>query len=212
MTGAVARVEAPRLRPSTLVTPGQRLGRVLPVLRGVLGSRGAHLSADVSLGLVNGIEYVLWCYTFATMIFTGALMAYLPLGASVILVGCATLMITVGLTSRVHVHVAGTEEQAVALLATIGILMNTRMGEFASPDAAAATMFAVMGLSSVAFGICLYLAGRFNLDQLVQLTPYPVVCGYLAGIGWLFFAAAVTLLTGSELHPSPRVPCWSRRR
>jgi SulP family sulfate permease len=41
---------------------------------------------------------------------------------------------------------------------------------------------------------------RFNLGLLIQLTPFPVVCGFLAGIGWLFFTAGISMTTGNDVE------------
>ena len=158
-------------------------------------------ATDLSLGAVNGLSYILWSYSFASMIFTGALAAYLPLAVVVLLVSSTILAVVVSLTSEVPGNVAGFTEQAVAILASVALLLNARYHEFASPAAAAATMFAIMGLVTVLFGLCLHLSARLNLGVVVQFMPIPVVCGFLAGTGWLCFAAAITTTTDVEVVP-----------
>ena len=106
---------------------------------------------------------------------------------------------TLAITSKFPVHIAGIEEQAVAILATIAILLNGRINEFTGTDAAAATMFVIMALSTLLLGLCFHLAARFNLGLLIQLMPFPVVCGFLAGTGWLFFSTAIQMLTDVEI-------------
>ena len=38
------------------------------------------------------------------------------------------------------------------------------------------------------------------LLTLIQLMPFPVVCGFLAGTGWLFLSAGITMMTDIEVH------------
>ncbi|MBE0612876.1 MAG: cyclic nucleotide-binding domain-containing protein [Burkholderiales bacterium] len=164
------------------------------------GYRPKFLATDLSLGAINGIDYVLWGYTFSSMIFTGALSGYLPVAVAVLMVSSTIIAVVVATTSDFPVNVAGLAEQAVAILATVAILMNGRMGEFAGVDAAAATMFVIMALTTLLFGVCLHLAAKFNLSLIIQLMPFPVVCGFLAGTGWLFFSAAITTMTDAEVE------------
>jgi len=61
------------------LAPHLKIGRLLNLL-GVqtTGYRPRVLTTDLSLGLINGVDYVLWGYTFASILFTGALAGYLP--------------------------------------------------------------------------------------------------------------------------------------
>src|SRR5215831_1029514 len=121
--------------------------------------------------MVFGLDNVLWAYTFASLIFVGALSAYLPLGITILLVSGAIIAATVALTSKIPGHVVSAEEGVVAVLGTVAIAMNVKMGNFSSIDAAATTMFAIIALSTLLIGVCFLLVARFNLGLLIQLTP-----------------------------------------
>jgi len=179
---------------------GNQRPRILAAL-GVqtTGYRPKRLATDLSLGLINGVDYVLWSYAFASMLFVGELAGHLPLAIKVVLISAATIGGIIAVTSKFPVHIAGLEEQAVAILATVAIAMNGRMGEFAGPNAAAATMFALMAGTALILGVCFFLAARFNLGMMIQLIPFPVVCGFLAGTGWLFFSSAIQMMTEVEV-------------
>ena len=142
------------------------------------GFRSKSYLADLILGGVNGFDNLLWSYTFASLIFTGVLAPYLPLAVGLSLVSCAVVVFSIALTSKIPFNIAGTEEQAVAILATVAILLSASIANFASLDSAAATMFTIMALSSLLLGLCFVVAARFNLGLLIQLMPYPVVCGF----------------------------------
>jgi SulP family sulfate permease len=164
------------------------------------GYRSKSLSADILLGTVFGLDNVLWSYTFASLIFVDALSAYLPLGIALLLVSGAIVGTTVALTSKIPVHVVSAEEGVVAVLGTVAVAMNARMAEFASADSAATTIIAIMALATLLIGLSFLLVARFNLGLLIQLTPFPVVCGFLAGIGWLFFTAGISMTIGKDVE------------
>jgi len=163
------------------------------------GYRPKNLVTDASWGVLNGVEWALWAYVFASLIFTGALVPYLPLAAVVFLVCTTVLVAVVGVTSKMPVNVAATDSQAAAILSAIAVLMNARVDQFEGPAAMASTMFFIIAATTLAFGVAFHLIARFRLGLLIQLIPLPVVCGFLAGIGWLLFEAALAEVSGLEI-------------
>lgn len=160
------------------------------------GYRPERAITDISLALVGGTESVLWGCTYAAMIFSGPLSGHLPIAIVVFLLSTALILAIVALSSHLPLHLTAVDEQAVAVVATIAIAAGARWDQFASPAAAAATIFVIMASISLLTGLALHLAARFNIEPLIQLVPFPVVCGFLGGLGWLLFGAAVTMLTG----------------
>jgi SulP family sulfate permease len=155
------------------------------------GYRSKSLFADVSLGIFDGLDNALWCYAFATVIFAGAMAQFLPLLVVILLFGWALLGIFVALTSEKRLHIVSLDEQAVVILASISGLMVLHLGEEAGTSRGLATMLAVMSLSSLAVAAFFWVVGHFRLTRLLELMPYPVICGFMAGIGWLLFEAGI---------------------
>ncbi len=151
------------------------------------------LFSNLALGFFDGIDSVLWCYAFAIIIFTGSLAVFLPLGVGILLGGWALLSICVAITSRVPVHMIAIDEQAVVIIGSIALLLSARFGEEPASLQGLATMLAIMSLVSLLVAVTLFLTSRFHLAQLLELMPYPVVCGFMAGIGWLLLDAGVTV-------------------
>ncbi|MGH6661140.1 MAG: SulP family inorganic anion transporter [Rhodospirillales bacterium] len=190
---------------------------MFPKLLGFLGIqttgyRPQNLVTDASWGAVHGVRWALWAYVFASLIFTGALAPYLPLAAIVFLVGTAVIGIVVGLTSKVATNVAAADAQAAAILSSIAVLMNARIDAFAGPAAMASTMFFIIALSTLLFGLCFHLIARFRLGLLIQLIPLPVVCGFLAGIGWLLFAAGLAEVAHLKVNLGNAVQLFEPKR
>jgi SulP family sulfate permease len=162
------------------------------------GYRPKSRLADVSLGIFDGLDNALWCYGFASVIFAGAMAPFLPLLITILLFGWALLGVYVAVTSRKSLHVVSLDEQAVVILASISALLVAHLGEAAVSERGLSTMLAVMSLSSVAVAGFFWLIGHFRLTRLLELMPYPVICGFMAGIGWLLLEAGAGIAVDSS--------------
>ncbi|NNJ64200.1 MAG: hypothetical protein HKP16_01450, partial [Xanthomonadales bacterium] len=163
------------------------------------GFHSKSLVADVSLGVFDGLDNALWCYAFATVIFAGALAKFLPLLVVILLCGWALLGVFVALTSERRLHIVSLDEQAVVILSSIAGLLVLHMGENADGPGGLSTMLAVMSLSSVAVALFFWVIGHYRLTRLLELMPYPVICGFMAGIGWLLLEAGVGIAVGRPI-------------
>ena len=165
--------------------------------------------ADAVLGVFDGLDNALWCYAFATVIFAGALAPFLPLLVVILLCGWAILGVYVALSSEKRVHIVSLDEQAVVILASIASLLVLHMGDAAATPSGLATMLAVMSLSSLGVAFFFWVVGHYRLTRLLELMPYPVICGFMAGIGWLLLEAGVGIAIDapiSEFRDAIREP------
>ena len=156
---------------------------------------------NAALGIFDGIDSVLWCYGFAAIIFTGALSVFLPLGLVILLSGWALLSICVAVTSRAPVHMIAIDEQAVVIIGSISVTMIATFGDAAASARGLATILAVMSSVSLAAALSFFLVSRFHLARLLELLPYPVICGFMAGIGWLLLDAGVMVAIDMPISP-----------
>jgi SulP family sulfate permease len=178
------------------------------------GYRSKSLVADIALGVTDGLDSALWCYAFASVIYTGILSVFLPVGVLSLLLGWAVLSIFIAVTTRASLHMANIDEQAVVIISTIGLLMVADFGQDAASSRGLATLLAIIVISSLAASVSFYLVGHYRLSRLLEMLPYPVVCGFMAGIGWLLLEAGVLVATGvpistelpSELSENNRIP------
>jgi len=157
------------------------------------------LFADISLGIFDGLDNALWCYAFATVIFAGAMAQFLPLLVVILLCGWAVLGLFVAVTSEKSLHIVSLDEQAVVILASIAGLMVVYMGDTRVDTNGLATMLAIMSLSSLGVAFFFWVIGHFRLTRLLELMPYPVICGFMAGIGWLLLEAGVGIAVGAPI-------------
>ena len=173
------------------------------------GFRSDSMFADAVLGVFDGLDNALWCYAFATVIFAGALAPFLPLLVVILLCGWAILGVYVALSSEKRVHIVSLDEQAVVILASIASLLVLHMGDAAATPSGLATMLAVMSLSSLGVAFFFWVVGHYRLTRLLELMPYPVICGFMAGIGWLLLEAGVGIAIDapiSEFRDAIREP------
>lgn len=156
------------------------------------GYKSKSLVTDLALGFFDGVDNSLWCYGFAAIMFSGALAGFMPLILMFMLVGWSIVGIFIAVTSRAPVHLINLDEQAIVIISTIGGLMVAEMGsEVAASSRGLSTMLAVISLTTLTVALSFLLVGRFHLTRILELIPYPVICGFMSGIAWLMLQAGV---------------------
>jgi len=163
------------------------------------GYRSKSLVSDFALGIFDGIDNGLWCYAFAAIIFSGALSTYMPLLVVIMLSGWAILGIYIATTSEAPIHVIHIDEQGTVILSTIGVILVSHLGPDTATSMGVSTMLAVISLTTLTVATGLFLVGHFHLTRLLELLPYPVICGFMAGVGWLLLQAGVSVAVGSPI-------------
>jgi SulP family sulfate permease len=155
------------------------------------GYRSKSILTDVGLGIFEGVDNALWCYAFATVLFAGAFTSFLPLLVVVLLCGWALTILFVSVSSATKLHIMKLDEQAIVILASLSGLLVANIGLDMMSTRGLATMLAIMSLTSATVALCFFAVGQFQLTRLLELLPYPVICGFMAGIGWLLLQAGV---------------------
>ncbi len=161
-------------------------------------ARKRNLLSDGVLGLFDGLDNALWGYGFATILFSGALTPFLPLGVTLILVGWGLLGLFVALTSDSRVHIAAVDEQGVVILASAATVLVGQLGPEVTGERGLSTMLAMIAGTSLLVSVSFIIVGHFRLARLLELLPFPVICGFMAGVGWLLLDAAIYVTTD---HP-----------
>ena len=166
------------------------------------GYRSAALGTDLSLGLVSGLSLSLWSYVYAAIVFVGPLSAFLPVGILAMLLGWVLVSVFVVLTSREPLHIATTDDQAVVIFGSIAALMVVAMGDRADTPQGLATILFIIASTSLAFAACCWAVGKFRLSRVLELLPFPVVCGFMASVGWLLLTAGFGVAADVSIAPS----------
>jgi SulP family sulfate permease len=150
--------------------------------------------ADLSLAAVSGVVTVLGTVAFAAMIFSGPLAKVVPLAFLTFLAGTALSGLLIGLLSRFYCNLSGAQDEAAAILAAFA----SGLASIGVVDGKAtiSTTFVVIVVSTATFGLVLLLLGVLKWGKYTQLVPYPVVGGFLAGVGLLMLTATIQFLSG----------------
>jgi SulP family sulfate permease len=148
------------------------------------------------VGLIAGIDNLGASLAFAALLFPGALSAGLGMGVGVLLLSGVVLALVIALRSQNPNTIAMVQETSIAILAAATIGVTGAMD--APTENRIATVFAILGTSTVLSGALLWGFGRARLGALVRFLPYPVVAGFLAGSGWLLIEGALVMMTGQH--------------
>lgn len=134
--------------------------------------------------------------SLASLIFSGPLAPFAPQASGLPLFGCFVMCILVALFSSVPTAICVPEDSPAAILASVAAGIAAALAGASDPRAAYVTVGAAMALSALGTGTLFLLLGRFRLGNLVRYMPYPVVGGFLAGVGWLLTRGSITIMTG----------------
>jgi SulP family sulfate permease len=157
---------------------------------------------------LSSVVTVLGTVAFAAMIFSGHLANIVPLAFVAFLAGTALSGLIVGCLSGFYCNLSGAQDESAAILAAFASGLAS-MGVI-NDEAAILTMFTVIVIATWSFGLVLLLLGISKWGKYTQLIPYPVVGGFLAGVGLLMLSATIHFLSGVTLTMDsfPRFLSW----
>jgi SulP family sulfate permease len=150
----------------------------------------------LSSGLLVGMLLIVIQLSLASLIFAGPLAPFAPRASGLPLFGCFVMCVLVSLFSSVPTAICVPEDSPAAILATVAAGIAAALAGASDPRATYVTVGAAMAFSALGTGLLFLLLGRFHLGNLVRYMPYPVVGGFLAGVGWLLARGSITIMTG----------------
>jgi len=160
------------------------------------------LLPGLSAGLINGVLVIMCEISFAAMIFSGDLSVYLPRGIGLTLFGGFLIGIVIAVKSSYPGTVGLVQDGPAAILALAAASIALHMPVSSGPEVLFSTIVAAIALSTFITGGLFILMGRFKLGNFIRFVPYPVVGGFLAGIGWLLLQAGIGVMTDGSLSLS----------
>ena len=146
------------------------------------------------VGIIIGIIDLFIELSFAALIFSGPLAAYLPNGFGMILVASVLICLVVGLLSSFPVSIALPQDIPMAIFALVAASIMAHLNT--EPTSVGyATVVAAIALTSLVTGAFFYLTGTFHLSTFARYIPYPVIGGFLAGTGFLLARGALGVMS-----------------
>jgi SulP family sulfate permease len=162
----------------------------------------AWLSALVAAPLTTLVA-VTASVAYPAIMFSGATAGIYPVAVGLALLGTAILTLVMALTSAYRGMIATVRaEPAVVLALTVAAVIETLTARGAVHQVMP-TLLVILALAASASGAVYLLLGSLRAGDLVRFLPFPVIAGFLAGVGWLLGIAA--LRTGLALEPGQGV-------
>ncbi|MDX2216754.1 MAG: SulP family inorganic anion transporter [Oculatellaceae cyanobacterium bins.114] len=157
------------------------------------------LLPNIFAGTISGLVTLIYSISYAALVFSGDLAEYIPLGISCALISGTINAFWVALYSSLPFTIAGPDSNASAILSLMAAAIATSILSSNSTDLVFPTVWLAIALSTVITGLCLFTLGRLRLGSFIRFIPYPVIGGFLAGVGWLLTQGSFKVMTGKSL-------------
>jgi sulfate permease, SulP family len=154
--------------------------------------RPVHWAPAVGCTLITTMLAVVSCVVQPALFFVGDAAAYYPVGVGACLLSTAIVAVVVALTSRYAGAVAKSQEESAVVLALIVQAIMPALAARGAGDEILPTLLAAIAVASVATGLACILLGLLRGGDLVRFLPFPVIAGFLAGVGWLLVGGAIS--------------------
>jgi SulP family sulfate permease len=160
-----------------------------PQRPGLATGRTIQLVAAIAVLSTVSLAYNL---AFAAIIYRGELADALPIGLGINLMAQLVAGVFVAVRSSLRGHFVGPQDTPAIVLAPAAASL-AGLGAAAVP-----TVITLIVLSTAAVGIVLYALGRLGLGGMLRYLPFPVVAGFLAGLGLVLIVSAFDAGIGDD--------------
>nr|RNJ69998.1 MAG: SulP family inorganic anion transporter [Leptolyngbya sp. IPPAS B-1204] len=160
------------------------------------------LMPSLTTGIVTGTVGVLLNISFASLIFSGSLSSYLPVGIGMVLFSSAITRTLVALTSSFPGIIADLDPVPAAILGWSAATIVKRLPASTSDTEILITIIATIALTSLVTGVFLLSLGLLRVGEWVKRVPHSIVGGFLASTGWLLVQGAFEVMTDDSLSIS----------
>lgn len=147
---------------------------------------------DALAGAVVSLVAISFYLSSAALIFQGPLADHLSIGIGAALFGGAVLALFSAFRGSIGLSSVGPEPATIPILASMSAAITVQC----SGDTLLPTLVVAMAFATLCIGLTWYLMGRFGLGNIIRYIPYPVIGGFLAGIGWLMLSGGIGVVAG----------------
>jgi sulfate permease, SulP family len=164
--------------------------------------RPGRLLPSLAAGTVAGLLCIMAMTSFAVLIFAGDLVPHVSRGIGLTLLAAAIMNLVVAFASSLPGIIANPQDSSAAIVAVSAATIAANAPAGFTEQELLATVLVTIALISLVAGLFFFLLGWFRQGGLVRYIPYPVVGGFLAGIGWLLAQGGVGVMAGLPLTVS----------
>jgi sulfate permease, SulP family len=154
---------------------------------------------DLFGGAVSGVVSVVYCVSYAALIFSGPLGPWLGYGVAATFISATVGAFVVALRSSLPFTIAGPDSSTSVVTATLVATFVGWAVANSATDHLLESALIVTALSSALVGILLCGLGLGRAGRAIRFVPYPVIGGFLGATGWLMVAGACQVITDQGL-------------
>jgi len=162
----------------------------------------------LSIGLVIGAVEVVVAASFAGLVFSGLLKRYIADGVGLYVTAAAITLALLAWRAGSR-GVVGSLQAATPAILTV-LATPVALNAFGSGARDFITVVLATMVITVVAGITSVVLGIRRRGDLVRFVPYPVVGGFLTGIGWLLVGGGVAVTVNESLFLLPIADLFSR--
>ncbi len=155
------------------------------------------LPNELFAGLMSATMMLLIAVSLSTLICGSHLSAYLAQFIATALVSSIIAAVVYAFASSFPNIGIASQDTPALLTALIAAALYGQ--SYTSQTQYFSTVYIAMLLISFVGGVFLLILGRLKLGNSVRFIPYPVIGGFLAGMGWLIFLGIWPVLLGKSL-------------
>lgn len=137
---------------------------------------------------------------YARLVFQGKLAGYFAAGLGIVLVGEIVAVLVTSLFSSDHATLVIPQSPTVVIQGMIAASVIDAAPADMPPQMLFATAYLMIVLSSIITGGFLLLLGIMRAGGLIRYIPYPIIGGFMAGLGWLILNAGFSVLVDIKLQ------------
>jgi len=145
--------------------------------------------AWITIGLIIGAVEAIFAIAFAALVFGGRVEDFIAEGISLYLAAAALTLGIFAWFAGPRGVVGGLQPATAVVLANVSA--TVAVTAFGSIERAFVTVVAASLVVTVLCGVAFVVLGTSRRANLIRFIPYPVVGGFLAGVGWLLVKGAV---------------------
>ena len=138
--------------------------------------------------------------SYSGLIFQGKLSGYFAVGLAIVLVSEIVTVLFTTFFSSDHATQVVPQSPTAVIQGLVAASVVKALPADMPPEALFATVFLFIALSSVLAGAFVMLLGLARAGGLIRYIPYPIVGGFMAGLGWLILGAGFNVLVGLRLN------------
>lgn len=141
----------------------------------------------------TGAMAIVFCISFAAIVYSGNMAPYLSRGIGLTLIGASAMALVGSLFLTEGETIVQPQDVTTIIIALAVASMANAWGS-KTPDSLFPTVAVFIAIATAATGLLAYLFGRFRLGFIVRFIPYPVLGGFIAATGYLLVTGALSMM------------------